>query len=66
MNDMAKFIDIHAGGEKSNISFLDLEKIAFVDFGNHVVYTVESKPTSNSTNNKYVFEEDSLAWKAVV
>lgn len=64
---MAKFIDIHAGEEeKSNIAFLDLEKIAFVDFKNHVVYTTEAKSTPNSTNNKYELEEDGLAWEAVM
>lgn len=66
-NDMAKFIDTHAGEEsKSNTFFLDLEKIVFVDFKKYVVYTVESKPTPNSTNNKYEFTKDSLAWKAIM
>lgn len=65
---MAKFIDIHAGeGEsRSNSYFLDLEKIAFVDLKRHFVFTVEAKATANSTNNKYEFTEDSLAWQAIV
>ncbi len=64
---MAKFIDIRSG-EKSARStfFLDLEKIVYADFKSHVVYTTESKPTPNSSNNRYEFAEDSLAWKAIV
>ena len=68
---MAKFISTrftHNNEEvdKDERSFLNLEKIAYVDFKCYTVYTTESKTSPDSTNNKYVFSADHPAWKAVV